>query len=1027
LFAFVEFAERGSGGRVLSRARSQSTSERAGGRSERRHPRCRDIYLKIERLPGYSPLASDDAERNLFRRDCMYNEGHEDGRIPDTEVVRSRLDALVFREYLDPGFTVPNTSPLVPADINEPAFDRRIPGAFIYTEPGERLFIHVLNADFDPHSFHVHGLVYGIDSDGSWPFGVKQLGPGDRRSDAICPAETWTYVYDATEETIGAWPFHDHHRMIGEATNRGLFGGVVVRDPHAPKPDYEVPFFLHRLAGPSRAALFDSGTLTAGGTFTFTFAAEGTYEYRCNFHPMTGRVRVTAGGGATAAVMILDGPSRFQPDDVTIGPGGTVTWTHAAMEPHTVTDASAGGLQQVAINGRAYVGNTPTIVARSGRRIRWYVFNLDLGETWHNFHPHGQRFRVGHEIMDARTIGPAESFVVDTIVPPVILLPECDHDSHYGEASHGGSEHEHHGHSEGHGHPESHGHSQHHGHSEHHGHPEHHGESESEEEEEERKRGKVDVCGDFLVHCHVEMHMMQGMAALVRAVQEVHATPGLEKKLGFHLPRCREGNECPEVDVDRICGGGEGRWDSLPDSPIFVVHAAVLRTGKVLLFSGTAEVGYPNESRVFDATTATFTAQAFDQDLFCSGHAWLPDGRLCVAGGAPNGTVNSTHIFDPVAETWTAAGAAANMSRARWYPTVLTLGDGRILAVSGLSGIAPIEVYDPAANTWTAVAGADREFPELYPSLHLLPSGDVFYSRAGWAAASGTQTAYLRFTGAAAGSWTSLGQQQFYDRQEGTAVLQVDTTVSPPSASITIIGGGVSGPATARNPQSAERIDVTSLSPAPAWQRNPPADMTYPRTNVSGVLLPDGTILAVGGQRNGKWSADPQPVLPAEIYDPATNHWTLTPPMAHPRQYHSIAVLLPDGRVLTAGGIDPSLGGAPARDQRHLEVFTPPYLMRGARPVITGAPANVAYGATFDVQTPDAGAIDSVALLRPCAMTHHTDAGQRYVKLPITGRDPGRIHVRAPANGNIAPPGYYMLFILDAARVPSLAHWIRLP
>jgi hypothetical protein len=519
---------------------------------------------------------------------------------------------------------------------------------------------------------------------------------------------------------------------------------------------------------------------------------------------------------------------------------------------------------------------------------------------------------------------------------------------------------------------------------------------------------------------------MQGMAALVRAVQKVEATPELEKKLGFKLPKCRPGDECPEIDVDKICGGGDGRWDSLPDSPVFVVHAAVLHTGKVLLFSGTAEVGYPNESRVYDPIAGTFTAQAYDQDLFCSGHAWLTDGRLCVAGGAPNGTVNSTHIFDPVAETWTAAGAAANMSRARWYPTVLTLGDGRILAVSGFGGPGPIEVFDAGANTWTVVAGGDHAFPELYPSLHLLPSGDVFYSRAGWAAAAGTETAYLRFTGPAAGSWTSLGQQQFYDRQEGTAVLQIDATVSPPAATITVIGGGVSGPPTARNPQSAERTDVTTLSPSPTWHRNPPAPMNFPRTNVSGVLLPDGSILAVGGQRNGKWSADPQPVLPAEIYYPDTDRWVLTPPMAHPRQYHSIAVLLPDGRVLTAGGIDPTLGGPPARDQRYLEIFTPPYLMRGPRPVITNAPSNIAYGATFDVQTPDAGAITSVAVLRPCAMTHHTDAGQRYVKLPITGRDPGRIHVRAPANGNIAPPGYYLLFILNAASIPSVGHWVHL-
>ena len=969
--------------------------------------KCRDIYLKIERLPGYSPLASDDAERILFRRDCMYNHGHEDGRIPDSEVALSRLDAIVFREYLDPGYTIPNTAKLINADVNEPAFDRRIPGAVIYTEPGERLFIHVLNADDQPHSFHVHGLIYGIDSDGSWPFGVHHLSHDGRRSDTICPGKTWTYVFDVTCETIGCWPFHDHHMNIGENINRGLFGGIIVRDESLPEPDYEVPFFLHRLAGPSRTGLFDSGTLTVGNTFSFTFAVEGTYDYHCNFHPMTGRVRVTAAGAASAAVQILDSPFRFQPDDVTIRAGGTVTWTHAGVQPHTVTDSTAGGRQQVAINGRAYVGNTPTVVAKSGKRIRWYVFNLDLGEQWHNFHPHGQRFKVGNEIMDARSLGPAESFCVDTIVPPVILLPDCDHHSHYGEGSHGNT----HGDS---GHSGS-G-SQSHGSG--------HDPSNPSQERPDPDSKKVKLCGDFLVHCHVEMHMMQGMAALVRAVQEVEITSATQKQLGFHLPECTGKNECPKID-QHSCGGDDtGRWESLPDSPVFVVHAAVLPTGKVLLYSGTAEVGYPNQSRVFDPATNTFTAQSYDQDLFCSGHAWMADGRLLVAGGAPNGTVNSAHIFDPAAETWTAAGVAANMARSRWYPTVLTLSDGRILAVSGLSGTAPIEIYDPAANTWTTVAGGDHGFPELYPSLHLLPSGEVFYSRAGWASAAGAQTAYLRFTGTNAGSWINLGQQQFFDRQEGTAVIQIDTTVSPPSAIITIFGGGVSGVPTSRNPQSCERIDVSRLSPAPAWQRVPPADMNYPRGNVSGVLLPDGSILAVGGQRNGKWSADPQPVLPCEIYHPATNTWAVTAPMAHPRQYHSIAVLLPDGRVLTAGGIDPTLGGAPARDQRYLEIFTPSYLMRGPRPTITGAPSSVAYSVTIDIDTPDAASIDSVVLIRPCAMTHHTDAGQRYIKLPITGSDPALIRVMAPANGNIAPPGPYMLFILNAAGVPSVGHFI---
>jgi len=1001
-------------------------------------PQCRDVYLKIERMPGYSPLASDDAEKNLFRRDCMFNHGHEDGKIPDAEVALSRLDAIVFREYFDPGYTVPNMAPLVPADLNEPAYDRRIPGALVYSEPGERLFIHVLNADSEPHSFHLHGLIYGIDSDGAWPFGVHGLADPGPRSDTICPGQTWTYVYDVTDDTVGAWPFHDHHMMGGENPNRGLFGGVVVRDPHAPEVDYEVPFFLHRLAGPNRVALFDSGTLNSPDTFTHAFAAEGTYEYRCNFHPMSGRVRVTAAGPtAPVLIQILDAPPRFSPDDVTVGPGTQVTWTHAGTQPHTVTDSSAGGRQQVAINGRAYVGNTPTIVAESGKRIRWYVFNLDLGEMWHNFHPHGQRFRVGTETMDARSIGPAESFVVDTIVPPVVLLPECEHDSHCrGSGHHHPHEEEPHDHTEiseaaqSSGHGGSHGHAgnEHDYEPKHPPAPEHPHEPEHPRDPDHPHGEKVKLCGDFLVHCHVEMHMMQGMAALVRAVQEVDVTADLEGCLGFHLPVCTGKNECPKIDHHGVCHGDEeGKWESLPDSPIFVVHAAVLRTGKVLLFSGTAEVPYANESRVLDPTAATFTSQTFDEDLFCSGHAWLADGRLLVAGGAPNGSVKSTHIFDPMTETWTAAGTAADMARARWYPTVLTLADGRILAVSGLSGVAPIELYDVGANTWTSVAGADHAFGELYPSLHLLPGGDVFYSRAGWASAGGTQTAYLRFSGPAAGSWADLGQQQFYDRQEGTTVIQIDTTVTPPTASIYIVGGGVAGPATTRNPQSCERIDVSTLSPAPAWQRM--ADMNLPRTNVNGVVLPDGSILAVGGQRNGKWSSDPQPVLPAEIYHPATNKWALTAPMAHPRQYHSVAVLLPDGRVLTAGGIDPTVnfGNPPGRDQRYLEVFSPSYLLAGPRPVITTAPASVAYGATFDVETPTPGTIDSVVLLRPCAMTHHTDAGQRYIKLPITGRTPDRIHITAPANGNIAPPGYYMLFILDPAGLPSVARFIHMP
>jgi hypothetical protein len=446
-----------------------------------------------------------------------------------------------------------------------------------------------------------------------------------------------------------------------------------------------------------------------------------------------------------------------------------------------------------------------------------------------------------------------------------------------------------------------------------------------------------------------------------------------------------------------------------------------MHTGRVVMWSGTAEVGYPEQSIVWNPATDARTTQIYDEDLFCAGQTFLADGRLLVAGGAPATTIKSTHIFDPATEAWTHLAAASNMNAPRWYPTLVPLSDGQVLAASGMSGVGPIEVFAPATNTWTVLTGAGRNLSELYSSLHQIPSGEIFYSRAGWQVASDVTTAYLRRTGPATAMWTTLGAQAFPDRQEGTAVIQIDATRSPPTVSVMVIGGGVSG---IYNSQSAEAIDLTSLSPPPAWTRR--ADMNFRRTNVNGVLLPDGTVLVVGGQRNGKWAGDPQPVLQPEIYDPQTNRWTLMAPMAHPRQYHSIAILLPDGRILSAGGIDPTLGGAPARDQRYIEVFTPPYLLRGPRPHITGTPASVTWGASFDIQSADAPRVASVALLRPCAMTHHTDAGQRYIKLPITGHTPTHVTVTAPAASTIAPPGYYLLFVVDADGVPSEASWIRL-
>ncbi|MBL8483617.1 MAG: DUF1929 domain-containing protein [Rhodocyclaceae bacterium] len=934
--------------------------------------RCdpRHIYLKIEKLLAYSPVDPDADAHGMYRRDCMHGEGHDNGQMPDAEVSQRSFDAIVYREYLDAAFTVPRTTAMVPADVREPVWYRRVPGAVLYLKPGRRVHIHVLNADDRPHSLHVHGLAYGVDSDGSYPLGVA--GKTEGRSDEICPGEKWVYEFDVTDDMIGCWPFHPHVHHVQEVTDLGLFGGIVVRDPKRPQPDIEVPFFLHRMAGTRSGAAFDSNNIAMGAAFSYAFPSAGTFNYYCRFHPMNGTVTVLAGAPAAASVTIRDGPARFDPPAISVAPGGTVTWTNAGIQMHTVTEsAGAGSLESWCINGRSFFGNTPLIEGKSGARIRWYVFNLDLS-GWHNFHTHGQRWFWAGEAVDTRSVGPAESFVADTRMPDVVL-PPC-----------------------------------------------------RRKKPPEKDLREYHFCGDFLVHCHIEHHMMQGMVAAVRAQQHLQLTRDEYERLRFKpnhycMPASHGGHGgCPHVDHDR-CASGGGMWESMPDSPSFVVHAALMHDGRVLVYPGTAEVGYPLESYIFDPVAGTFSGpQNYGEDIFCSGQTFLPDGRLLVAGGAPQFFLASTHLFDPLTASWSKL-AGHDMHLGRWYPTLVPLADGRVLAVSGRNGVAAIEIFDPASSSWTLVSGADKDFSQLYPSLHLLPAGPVFYSRTGWNPMSGTLSARLDFSGAYAGSWTDQSPMQFPDRQEGASVILVDDSVSPPNVRIVVFGGGVSG---AFNKQSCEMIDVTAPSPASSWMRM--ADLHFPRTNVNGVLLPDGRILAIGGQRNGKWAADPAPVLEAEMFDPQLNAWTVLAAMQTPRQYHSVAVLLPDGRVFTAGGIDPTQGGAPARDLRKVEIFSPPYLFKGPRPGIAAAPANAAYGASIVITSPDAPNIGSVVLMRPAAVTHHTDAGLRRILLRKLAVTAASVTVQIPADGRILPPGHYMLFVLDGNDVPSVANWIHI-
>src|SRR5258708_5291116 len=202
----------------------------------------RHIYLKIEQIASYNPVNPEPkpAPPRLYQRDCGRNHGHDDGTIPLSEVAARAVSALIYREYLDSAYHIPKPDKIVTADINEPLFSSGGPGTVIYAHPGAGLLIRVLNGDIDPPSSPLHGLSYGIASEGAWPFGTEAS--DHRRSDEICPGQTWTYTYDITDEMVGAWPLHDHWRDIGQYINRGLFGGgVATPKEQEPPPRLKLP------------------------------------------------------------------------------------------------------------------------------------------------------------------------------------------------------------------------------------------------------------------------------------------------------------------------------------------------------------------------------------------------------------------------------------------------------------------------------------------------------------------------------------------------------------------------------------------------------------------------------------------------------------------------------------------------------------------------------------------------------------------------------------------------------------------
>ena len=500
----------------------------------------------------------------------------------------------------------------------------------------------------------------------------------------------------------------------------------------------------------------------------------------------------------------------------------------------------------------------------------------------------------------------------------------------------------------------------------------------------------------------------------------------------------------------------EGKWELLPfHSGVLAVHTALLPTGKVLFFAGSGSSATRFGSPDFgNEAKGIFTSVVWDPsvppgpgnpnffhpktlrdgtgrpfDFFCGGDSFLSDGRLLSAGGTIaynnfKGRADAT-VFDPKTEQWS---FVKKMAHGRWYPTLITLADGRVLATTGLDETGnnhnqALEIYSATTDTWQQLH-VQQGFPglPLYAHLFLLADGRVFFSGGRMDDPLQVEPSIIDLTK------NPVQTKPVPDLLDPVFRNQSASVILPPAQDqkVMVIGGGPVG-----KPDKTDATDKVSIVDLKA--ANPvyveAAPLQLPRLHLNAVLLPDHTVFVTGGSL--KQEDQPLARLQAEIYDPATDTWHLMATATVPRLYHSTAVLLPDGRVVAAGG-NPEGGQSVTweppdpEEEMRLEVFSPPYLFKGPRPVINNVPTEWKYGQTIAIQSPQAGNIRWASIVKNGVTTHSFDNGQRLVDLDIVSQGGTSIQAVVTQNPNIAPPGWYMLFLIDSNGVPSIATWVHL-
>ncbi|MGK0186640.1 MAG: mono/diheme cytochrome c family protein [Verrucomicrobiales bacterium] len=459
-----------------------------------------------------------------------------------------------------------------------------------------------------------------------------------------------------------------------------------------------------------------------------------------------------------------------------------------------------------------------------------------------------------------------------------------------------------------------------------------------------------------------------------------------------------------------------GSWGGVIAWPHIPVSAANLPNGKIITYSGQERTNWPGTKTqtywtVYDPATGRFDEDLYlDHEMFCAHLVMRTDGVLQTVGGRY--TIEHSSVYDWRTNQWSRAD---DMNDRRWYTTSVALPDGDVFTVSGSGGSNTAERFDHDANTWNRlsginwqpVSGAAGFESNWWPYVFVAPDGRLFHF--------GPTEAMHWVDPDGAGSRVSANLNvpgSHYPKHAGVVMYE--------SGKFLVAGGAVA--ATDGSTTTACYVVDLNTSPPTVRSTNP---MAFPRRFQNPIVLPTGEVMIVGGNTSGRKFSDLGTVLTPEIWNPDTEQWRQVADMATPRNYHSVGLLLPDGRVF-AGGSGYNAGSANHQDA---EIYTPPALFSSAntlatRPSIAAAPENVALGSVFNVSaTAD---LRKFSMIRMSATTHGLSTDQRQLSIPFSETSSGQYQLVTHPNANVMVPGYWMLFGLNANGVYSQAATIHI-